>query len=62
MYLIVMHQLEEYSKFIEGFSGKYNCITLWSGAYDAGGLMITDVPFFTYTATTRVRRYTHPFG
>ena len=58
MYLIAMHQIEEYPTFIEGFHEKYECITLWNGAAD---LMAAGQPFFTYTTDTRIKKYTHPF-
>ena len=59
VYLIAMHQLEGYPRFIEGFSAKYPCITLWKDTY---GLVVEGNPFFTYTTATRIRRYINPFN
>lgn len=59
MYLIVMHQTNRYSTFIEGFHRKYGCITLWN---DSDGLQLLQSPFFDYTSENRVPKYAKPFN
>ena len=59
MYLIVMHQKNRYSNYIEGFHKEYECITLWN---DSDGLQLLQSPFFDYTSENRVPKYTNPFN
>ena len=57
MLLIAMHKEYHYSKYIEGYSKQYKCITLWNGE---DGLTQTKNPFFTYTSENRVGKRTSP--
>lgn len=59
MQLIVMHQKNKYSNYVEGFHKNYNCITLWN---DSDGLQILSNSFFDYSPENRVPKYTIPFS
>ena len=59
MQLIVMHQKNKYSNYVEGFHTNYNCITLWN---DSDGLQMLSNSFFDYTSENRVPKYTNPFN
>ena len=57
MQLIAMHKANHYANYVEGYSKRYKCITLWN---DKQGLTQTKSPFFTYTAGNRVGKETNP--
>ena len=59
MYLIAMHQMSKYSRYVEGFHKNYNCITLWN---DSDGLQLLQSRFFDYTSENRVPKYAKLFN
>ena len=59
MYLIVMHQKNRYSNYIERFHKEYECITLWN---DSDGLTQTYTPYLKHTYENRVRKEINPFN
>ena len=61
MQLIKLYRSDPLSavRYIEGFSKKYDCITLWN---DADGLTQTYTPYLKHTYENRVCKETNPFN
>ena len=61
MQLIKLYRSDPLSavRYIEGFSKKYDCITLWN---DSNGLTQTYTPYLKHTYENRVRKEINPFN
>ena len=61
MQLIKLYRSDPLSavRYIEGFSKKYDCITLWN---DSVGLTQTYTPYLKHTYENRVRKEINPFN